>query len=1003
MPPSCGVSLVEQHSFATCKFNASFGCLHGASRSIWVRNCRGVFRCADDPHPFRCGYPPGLTQAYKCGCDSGRDDPFWSLSDEETAALHRPLRKPRAALPHRKATRYALLLHGLLGTELSSSSGTLVASHSPHSAARDGGHAGRRMLLRHCAATHLRYVVDPSAARGMQVDVFAHSWNREAAPWFAEAYGAVLRRSQHEPPVFTNLTLKARSQALSIARAANLMREFSALRRVTYTLALALRTDAMISAPVALDRLPTGSVTFAHWCCKHRAMMPAACATGGAAAGALPVLAHCMVGDYTRYLDESGSRSKAVRSRRTADIERRYFVMDWWLAGPPALVASWERIASEWDEYAARNEELGIGNLWSHFIWAQHVHEVLRTQPRFSSAVCAQIARHHFEAVRTLQDQARGVESGKALALSKPWGGCFVDHDGNAPLKPTPDQCPRHCEHAPEVAANDAAGVTASVKVQVRASAKGDDGGGGRRRGAVGGGKEAGLSCRVYVHDPGARFNAKPMADPRERWGDLDHNWHLAYWLHRGLLGYARRTTRVEDADVVVVAHYFLTHNPKAHPLNFEWPLLGWEQVLRVGGPGRLFRNQSALQQRWRDRPQDFVVAPILKACHGARGFLDAARWVLTEPWFGRCLYRHGFDVIAPQVVSSDVWAPSRRSDAPDRRRRHFLTYVGKLCKVYIQPPMTLLRFTMWAYLRAHPNVTFLAVDVPWVVTPYLPAAGPDAQPSCRRCSYACKQCIRLPAATANVPLSVGSTDRLTSKDEYRSLLANSTFCLVMRGDNENTRKFTEAILAGCIPVLIADMPSWPFARRLDYRSFSYEFDWRKAIRDPHGVVRALLAVPAEEIAAKQRKLLNVRRHFFYHDDVARPGAVRQLIQDICTAPTVLPSMASEIATAKHLATPSTEPEAAKSVVARLGYPAHERLYAMRLQQATEPRKNRLAVGMRVGKVNSRRGRRKAAKPLAKRQRGAVSSAEEETPSSADTIVTPGATSHGASGSGYGS
>ena len=64
---------------------------------------------------------------------------------------------------------------------------------------------------------------------------------------------------------------------------------------------------------------------------------------------------------------------------RAADVERSYFVMDWWLAGPPALVASWGRIASEWDAYAARNAELGIGRKWSHFLWAQHVHEALAT------------------------------------------------------------------------------------------------------------------------------------------------------------------------------------------------------------------------------------------------------------------------------------------------------------------------------------------------------------------------------------------------------------------------------------------------------------------------------------------------------------------------------------------------------------------------------------------------------------------------------------------------
>ena len=88
---SCRVSLVEQHSFAVCELGVSFGCLDGAPRSIWVRNCRGVFRCAGHRHPFRCGYPPGAASEYKCRCDSGQDDPFWSLSDEAWEAKREAL------------------------------------------------------------------------------------------------------------------------------------------------------------------------------------------------------------------------------------------------------------------------------------------------------------------------------------------------------------------------------------------------------------------------------------------------------------------------------------------------------------------------------------------------------------------------------------------------------------------------------------------------------------------------------------------------------------------------------------------------------------------------------------------------------------------------------------------------------------------------------------------------------------------------------------------------
>ena len=105
------------------------------------------------------------------------------------------------------------------------------------------------------------------------------------------------------------------------------------------------------------------------------------------------------------------------------------------------------------------------------------------------------------------------------------------------------------------------------------------------------------------------------------------------------------------------------------------------------------------------------------------------------------------------------------------------------------------------------------------------------------------------------------------------------------RGDNENTRKFAETILAGCIPVLLADMPEWPFARRLDYRRFSFEFDLSAAADDPLAIVRFLLARPAAEVAAKQRELRRIRSSFFYHDQPNRPSAPIQLLHDMCSRP----------------------------------------------------------------------------------------------------------------------
>ena len=367
-PPVCEVELVEQHSFANCINGRTFACHPNTGSSIWVNNCRGVFKCGNG-QPFRCGYPIGQGPTYNCSCSDGEQDPFWSLSGEEMSSLTRASRERHEA-PHDPAMpRFALLLHGLIGTEILSSSNTLVPSLSPHRKTRDSGHASREMLLRHCAATHLRHIIHPNEARNVAVDVFAHSWNPEAGPWFRAAYGSVLRDSRNEPPVWTSEIHKARSQALSIGRAAEMMLSWAAANRVRHRLAIALRVDLMISAPVSLEMLPLHGVTMPHWCCKML-INPPSCAASTEPGARSPlarhesVLAQCTVEKYSRYADGKGYRPKAVLDRRTDEVDRNYFVMDWWLAGPPEVVASWGRISREWDHYVSCGARaIGLGRV----------------------------------------------------------------------------------------------------------------------------------------------------------------------------------------------------------------------------------------------------------------------------------------------------------------------------------------------------------------------------------------------------------------------------------------------------------------------------------------------------------------------------------------------------------------------------------------------------------------------------------------------------------------
>ena len=295
--------------------------------------------------------------------------------------------------------------------------------------------------------------------------------------------------------------------------------------------------------------------------------------------------------------------------------------------------------------------------------------------------------------------------------------------------------------------------------------------------------------CSIYVHDPGAQYNTVPTHLPGQLWASGDHYAGVARWIHEALLqssagGGVRLASTPEAADVVFVAHYFLTHNHKDNPLIFGGALFDWDGVLQRGGPSALLGNGTLLR-RWQQRSSDFVVAPVMLACKYAEAapWLRDARWIVLDPFFhNSCGYRQRFDVIAPYVVSDSAWAPPRHhwegvvSSPALGVRRTFVLYAGRLGRAYLDPPMTQLRYRVWSVLRRHPNATILATDVADAVAPF--AAYPEER--CGACSARCQHCLDI---SPDADFRLGTISRVGTAEQYRTLLAQSTFCLVLRGD----------------------------------------------------------------------------------------------------------------------------------------------------------------------------------------------------------------------------
>jgi hypothetical protein len=73
-------------------------------------------------------------------------------------------------------------------------------------------------------------------------------------------------------------------------------------------------------------------------------------------------------------------------------------------------------------------------------------------------------------------------------------------------------------------------------------------------------------------------------------------------------------------------------------------------------------------------------------------------------------------------------------------------------------------------------------------------------------------------------PDSVIENAYAPSTEHYANELVDSKFCLIVRGDDPHRSRFNEAVVAGCIPVLIND--GWaltvaPFSTQIHYESFT--------------------------------------------------------------------------------------------------------------------------------------------------------------------------------------
>ena len=85
--------------------------------------------------------------------------------------------------------------------------------------------------------------------------------------------------------------------------------------------------------------------------------------------------------------------------------------------------------------------------------------------------------------------------------------------------------------------------------------------------------------------------------------------------------------------------------------------------------------------------------------------------------------------------------------------------------------------------------------------------------------------------------------------------MRDATFCLTPAGDNYVSARFYTAIAAGCLPVVVSDPLLGAFPKQAMYSSFWVKVTSKAFVRDPASLLRTLRAMPAAEVAARQRAM----------------------------------------------------------------------------------------------------------------------------------------------------
>mmetsp|Transcript_26210 Transcript_26210/g.49800 ORF Transcript_26210/g.49800 Transcript_26210/m.49800 type:complete len:577 (-) Transcript_26210:333-2063(-) len=332
---------------------------------------------------------------------------------------------------------------------------------------------------------------------------------------------------------------------------------------------------------------------------------------------------------------------------------------------------------------------------------------------------------------------------------------------------------------------------------------------------------------KVYVYDLPAQFNSELKSSQKRC---INDQYGTEIMFHENLLTHSVRTLAPEEAEFFFVPIY-------GECFLFRENQQAGKEALK--NTNRWFRSALSVvtqEHAWWNRTQGRDHVFVFAGARGAHIFQDwkkhIKKSIFLTPEGDRSLseqFNTWKDIVIPGLENEKSLTTGKNRGAPGSARDVFAFFRGTIHNKGGASYSRGIRIKMQAALEDKPDVVFK-----------------EQEPSCN------KQC-------------------------YRDTMRRSLFCLCPRGWSPWTLRAYQAMMSGCIPVVLADEIEFPYESVLDWRALTVKI----AEVDAEKTYAILKAIPEDAVKRKQEAIARVWRMVTWQTPTAPGDAFHAVLREL--------------------------------------------------------------------------------------------------------------------------